>query len=86
MITRNKIKRIEAFLEAHDKVEAKLEFSFPLPKFDSLVIILNTYAELELFSGYFEDLDIPTEEEYEEMCSSNNFSVSAYPKLNLYAV
>ena len=85
MITRNKIRRIEAFLDAHEKVEAKLEFSFPLPKFESLVIILNSYAELELFSGYFEDFEMPTEEEYEEMCNSNNYSVSAYPKFNLYA-
>lgn len=86
MITRNKIKRIEAFLKTHEKVEARLEFSFPLPKFVSLVIIVNSYAELELFSDYFKDFDLPSEEEYEELCKSNNDSASAYPKLNLYAV
>ena len=86
MITKNNIRRIENFLAAHEKVKAKLEFSFPLPKYESLVIILNSYAELELFSGYFEDFDLPTEEEYEEMCNSNNYSVSAYPKFNLYAI
>ncbi|MCL6218314.1 hypothetical protein [Zunongwangia pacifica] len=86
MITKNKIRRIEDFLDTHQRVEAKLEFSFPLPKFESLVIILNSYAELELFSSYFEDFDLPTEEEYEELCSSNNYSVSAYPKFNLYAI
>lgn len=85
MVTTNKIKRIEQFLETHDRVEAKLEFSFPLPKYESLVIILNSYAELELFSSYFQDFDLLTEEEYEEICNSRNYSVSAYPKFNLYA-
>ncbi|MDN3594744.1 hypothetical protein [Zunongwangia endophytica] len=85
MVTTNKIKRIEQFLETHDRVEAKLEFSFPLPKYESLVIILNSYAELELFSSYFQDFDLIAEEEYEEICNSSNYSVSAYPKFNLYA-
>ncbi len=85
MSTTEKLKKIQQFQLQYPALVVRLEFAFPPSNSGSMVIPIDSYDELELFSTQLQEFPLISKRTYDPLMLKNvNLSIRSLPKLNFY--